>query len=139
MWVLLLLGRISMFTGWYDLIRGKVAPHNHEFVSADVRTFKDPGIGTYEMLSRQRDTGKSPEPTAVLSFAVSPLTPAAKGGRETPDYFGAEARYKSPSRSFSSPQAPPGIARDWDPSSTYAAPAPAYQAGIIDPLAMHKI
>jgi hypothetical protein len=123
-----------MFTGWYELIRSKISKGPNEFVSADVHIFKDPGgTGTYEMLSRER-TAKSPEPV------ISPITPLSfaamtKSGRETPDYFGREARYKSPSRSFSAPKPPVGYGRDWDPSSTYAAPAQPY----VDPLAMHKV
>lgn len=116
-----------MFTGWYEKARGHTEPANIEFVSTGARNFEDPG--TYEMLGRQRDTGKTPEP--VFS-QVSPLAPTAKGGRTTPDYFGHEARYKSPSRSFSSPQPPATIAHDWDPSRSYAAPQ-------TNPLGMHKI
>jgi len=122
-----------MFTGWIDMIKGRVKPSN-EFVSADVRVFKDPG--SYEMLGR--DTTKTPEPT--FSPAVTPISPAVKGGRETPDYFGREARYQSPARSFPVPKAPQGatqgVGQAWDPSRTHAAPQ--YYAGM-DPLSMNKI
>ncbi|KAH6675602.1 G protein-like protein-coupled receptor : GPCR, secretin-like protein [Halenospora varia] len=137
-WCFFLLGRWSMFQGWYDMARNKVKPNN-EFVSADVRTYKDPG--SYEMLGRDRDNGKTPEP---LTSPITPLSPAVKSGRETPDYFGREARYKSPSRSFSVPKAPqahtPGQSpippRTWDPAASHAQPT--YYAGM-DPLAMNKI
>lgn len=120
------------------MARNKVKPNN-EFVSADVRTYKDPG--SYEMLGRDRDNGKTPEP---LTSPITPLSPAVKSGRETPDYFGREARYKSPSRSFSVPKAPqahtPGQSpippRTWDPAASHAQPT--YYAGM-DPLAMNKI
>lgn len=115
-----------MFLGWWEMIRGKVQPNN-EFVSADVRQFKDPG--TYEMLGR--DSRKTPEP--LVSQAISPLSPVAKSGRETPDYFGREARYKSPSRSFSSPKPPLG---SWDSTTSHAQPL--YYEGM-DPLSMNKI
>jgi hypothetical protein len=118
-----------MFTGWYEKIRGRTEPANIEFVSTGARNFETPG--TYEMLGRDRDMGKTPEPV----FQISPLSPAAKGGRVTPDYFGHEARYKSPSRSFSSPQAPNTNSKDWDPSRSYAAP----QGQMRNPLGMHKI
>ena len=112
-WCLFLLGRMSMVTGWYEMIRGKVKPNN-EFVSADVSRFKDPG--SYEMLGRDRDHGKTPEPL------VTTMSPVAKSGRETPDYFGREARYKSPSRSFSAPKPPQGQAESWDSNLSHAAP-----------------
>ncbi|KAH8815050.1 G protein-like protein-coupled receptor : GPCR, secretin-like protein [Xylogone sp. PMI_703] len=121
--MLLLFGRFTMFTGWYDLVKGTVKP-NKEFVSVDVHNFKDPG--SYEMLSKDRDVGKTPEPM------MNPVEPAYKSGRTTPDYFGREARYKSPSRSFSSPKPPQGLSVAWDPATTHARP-------YVDPLAMNKI
>jgi hypothetical protein len=109
-WCLFLLGRFSMFTGWKELVMKRFKPNN-EFVSADVKAIKDPA--SYEMLSRERDTGKTPEPLlpythSPLPTPLSPPTPAAapRSGRTTPDYFGREARYKSPSRSFSNPRPP---------------------------------
>lgn len=112
-----------MFTGWYDLVKDLVKP-NKEFVSVDAHTFKDPG--SYEMLSKERDRGKTPEPI------VNQVEPVFKNGRTTPDYFGREARYKSPSRSFSAPKPPQGLNVAWDPSSTHAQP-------YVDPLSMNKI
>jgi hypothetical protein len=132
-WLLALLGRASMFTGWYELVRGKVKP-NTEFVSADVGRYKDPG--SYEMLGR--DNGKTPEPLAAQVTPLSP--PAAKSGRETPDYFGREARYKSPSRSFSAPKPPPQSPQQyqaWDSNRSHAPPQPYYSG--MDPLSMNKI
>jgi len=129
-WCLCLLGRFSMFTGWYEMVMGKVKPNN-EFVSADVRAFKDPS--SYEMLSRDRESGKTPEP--FVSQPITPLSPAQKSGRETPDYFGREARYKSPARSFSNPKPPQG-GQTWDPAATNARPF-AYPG--MDPLSMNKI
>lgn len=95
---------------------------------------------------------KSPEPYQqpyqqvypISPNPISPISPAVtKSGRETPDYFGREARYKSPSRSFSSPKPPPGGSMrtqtaSWDSTSTHAQPAQPYYAGM-DPLAMNKI
>jgi hypothetical protein len=112
------------------MFMGKVKPST-EFVSADVSRFKDPG--SYEMLGRERDTGKTPEP--MIFAAVTPLSPAAKSGRETPDYFGREARYKSPSRSFSAPKPPQG--QSWDSTLSHAQPLPYYSG--MDPLSMNKI
>lgn len=132
-WILFLFGRTSMFTGWYEMIRGKVKP-NTEFVSADVARFKDPG--SYEMLGRDFTNSKTPE--LVVASTMTPMSPVAKSGRETPDYFGREARYKSPSRSFSAPKPPPGPGQtaSWD--FTLSQASPQYYAGM-DPLSMNKI
>ena len=154
-WCLCLLGRLSMFTGWVDLIRHRVKPNN-EFVSADAHQYKDPS--SYEMLGRDRGKGdiKTPEPFVATPNAITPLSPVAKSGRETPDYFGREARYKSPSRSFSSPKPPPGQfapnthswnsqtstpiegtgSKEWDSVTPHAQST--YYVGM-DPLAMNKI
>lgn len=135
-WCLLFLGRFSMFVGWYDLIKNKLRP-NKDFVSADAHVSdfnKDPR--SYEMLASERND-KAPNAYSA-STTVTPVSPpAAKSGRETPDYFGREARYKSPSRSFSSPK-PPSAGQSWDSSQTYAAPASTYYTGM-DPLSMNKI
>jgi hypothetical protein len=124
-WSLIFLGRFSMFTGWYELVKSRIQP-NKEFVSVDARTFKDPR--SYEMLASARDTGKTPEPM------ITPISPVAESVREAPDYFGREARYKSPSGSFSSPKPPQG--RQWDSSASHAQPT--YYAGM-NPLSMNKI
>jgi hypothetical protein len=117
-----------MFTGWYRMV---IKPKK-EFISVDVKNLQDPR--SYEMLSRDRENGKTPEPLA----RPSSMSPAMRSGRETPDYFGREARYKSPSRSFSSPKPPQGGVGGvkWDPTSTHAQPT--YYAGM-DPLSMNKI
>ncbi|TVY59390.1 hypothetical protein LCER1_G000272 [Lachnellula cervina] len=131
-WCLFLLGRFSMFVGWWEMIRGRVKPYKTEFVSADVRQFKDPG--TYEMLGREQDNPKTPEP--LVSQPITPLSPVVKSGRETPDYFGREARYSSPSRSFSSPKPPQGNTRSWDSTTSHAKPL--YYEGM-NPLSINKI
>ncbi|KAH8602875.1 hypothetical protein B0O99DRAFT_604560 [Bisporella sp. PMI_857] len=116
-WLLLLLGRRSMFTGWVELVRGKIKP-NHEFVSADVGRFKDP--------------------VTPLSPAVQqPLKSTLKSGRETPDYFGREARYTSPSRSFSAPKPPTMVG--WDDTRSHAMPGRSPSPYKMDPLSMNKI
>lgn len=135
-WCMLLLGRLSMFKGWYELVMGKVKKET-EFVSVDVNMYKD--ATTYEMLGRDRDSkgGKTPEPFSA-STPLTPLSPAAKSGRTTPDYFGREARYQSPSRSFSTSRPPPrGEGYTWDPEATQARPYKHPQR--MDPLSMNKI
>lgn len=148
-WCLILLGRWSMVTGWIELIRGKVKPDT-EFVSADVRTLKIPNAGNYEMLSRDRDNLNANTNSKAQDYSItpiSPLSPAAlptptnKSGRETPDYFGREARYKSPTRSFSSPKPPHSAMRSWDSQASHAMPHQQPQQFYpgMDPLSMNKI
>lgn len=75
-----------MFIAWYDMVKSRFRP-TKEFVSVDALAFtKD--TRSYEMLSKE--AGKTPEPV------LSPITPAMHTGRETPDYFGREARYQHP-------------------------------------------
>ncbi|KAB8299203.1 hypothetical protein EYC80_001299 [Monilinia laxa] len=115
-WAALFLGRKSMITGWFEMFKGKIKPNN-EFVSADAHAYKDPRA--YEMLSKDRDQRDSKTMEAYETPDVlTPVSPVRKSGRETPDYFGREARYKSPSRSFSKPNPP----QSWDSTSTYAPP-----------------
>jgi len=127
-WLLLLMGRFTMFTGWYELVKGVVKP-NREFVSADARALaftKD--ARSYEVLASggKENTSKTPD------LPLTPISPAARSGRGTPDYFGREAKYKNPTQSFSSPRAPRG--RSWDPNATNA-----QSSHRIDPLSMNKI
>ncbi len=142
-----------MFSGWYEMAMGKVKPEV-EFVSADVRALKD--TNTYEMLSRQRDTGLSKTPDARNSQMATPSSPqpilnhervtstmTSKSERPvTPDYFGREARYKSPARSFSRPGPPQSLrgsgtaSPEWDPTSTQARP---FVFPDRNPLNMNKI
>ncbi|KAG9245704.1 G protein-like protein-coupled receptor : GPCR, secretin-like protein [Calycina marina] len=141
LWLLLLLGRFSMFVGWFELIRGSKSRKNTEFVSVDVGRLKDPV--SYEMLGRNID--RSPEPTLTQ---ITPLSPSAQysanSGRETPDYFGREARYKSPSRSFSAPKplqqadGTSGGDSDVQQQVSWATDRPTRPA-YIDPLGMNKI
>jgi hypothetical protein len=49
-----------MFTGWYEKARGRSKAANIEFISASAHNFEDQG--TYEMLGRDRDKSKAPEP-----------------------------------------------------------------------------
>ncbi|KFY39957.1 hypothetical protein V495_05681 [Pseudogymnoascus sp. VKM F-4514 (FW-929)] len=101
-WLLLLMSRLTMFTGWYDLVKSKTKPSG-EFISAD----------------------------AARAYTVT--SPTGRSGRQTPDYFGREAKYQNPTHSFSSPRPPPG--RDWNAAETHA---PSAQQRHIDPLGMNK-
>ncbi|AEO70061.1 uncharacterized protein THITE_2120943 [Thermothielavioides terrestris NRRL 8126] len=155
-WLLFLLGRWSMVTGWWDLFVELPNRNKREFVSVDARLDdlkKD--TRSYEMLSR--DTGKTMDesvtpsvetpisPTLARSTAGSPMAPdrypANNDGRRTPDYFGNTARYHAPARSFSSPR-PPQTTVTWDARETYARPtSPPYrqQDRYVNPLGMNRI
>lgn len=91
-WLLFLLGRWSMVTGWIELLPFS-AGKKKEFVSADARD----------------DTKQD-----------SLMTPIQPAGRRTPDYFGQTARYHAPTRSFSNPRPP--SPPSWDATNTYARP-----------------
>ncbi|KAK8049715.1 hypothetical protein PG994_011445 [Apiospora phragmitis] len=106
-WLLFLLGRWSMVTGWletFGMTGGKRA--KKEFVSMDARIDLKSDPRSYEMLSH--DSGKDAEAGLTpISPAMSPTSP--RNGRHTPDYFGPGAvatRYQPHSRSFSSPRPP---------------------------------
>jgi hypothetical protein len=119
------MGRFSMFTGWYEFVMSKIRP-NREFVSVDAARVPAPrDLRSYEMLS---SSGKNPTPVRTSDVLLTPITAASQNGRVTPDYFGREAKYQNPTRSFSSPKPPQG--RQWSPTSTHAPP--------MDPLSMNK-
>ncbi|KAG6030336.1 hypothetical protein E4U41_000126 [Claviceps citrina] len=99
-WLIFLLGRISMITGWYELFRSMLSKdQQREFVSVDARYEDKKDVHrsrSYEMLSR--DT----------SALTSPLSPARSPDPEpkTIEFFGETARYHAPAKSFSSPRPP---------------------------------
>jgi len=142
-WLMLLLGRWSMFTGWAELFRHLFRGRKKEFVSVDARYDMKKEQRSYEMLSRDS------------SAVVTPLSPAVKSpaspssGMRTPDYFGRTARYNPPPRSFSNPRPPqsppPGVAppppmNGWDSSRMYTR-SPPQPNGFEDmnPLGMNRI
>ncbi|KAI1396382.1 hypothetical protein F4819DRAFT_504438 [Hypoxylon fuscum] len=141
LWLLLLLGRWSMVTGWMELFgainanRGK-----KEFVSVDARMDdikQDPR--SYEMLDR--DSGK---PDTVLTPLSATMSPTARGGRATPDYFGqATARYQPHQRSFSSPRPPQQLHWDAMPEYEQSYPQPPMPSSrphdYVNPLGMNRI
>lgn len=153
-WLLVLLGRWSMVTGWVELFTHRPSQAKREFVSVDAR-LDDMKMNTdprsYEMLSR--DSGKTmmmdgmvtpdtvregPIYPPIRSYLASPASPPIESpaqspthsGRRTPDYFGPTARYQAPLRSFSSPRPPTregkGSQASWDVNATYASPGREY-------------
>ncbi|KAK3309552.1 uncharacterized protein B0T15DRAFT_545341 [Chaetomium strumarium] len=160
-WLLFLLGRWSMITGWRDMFMSVPNRNKREFVSVDARLDdlkKD--TRSYEMLSR--DTGKTMD-ESVTPSAVTPVSPTqarspvgspnfhdyaqnyaqnhtqTNDGRRTPDYFGNTARYHTPARSFSSPRPPQTVT--WDARETYARSTSPYaqQDRYVNPLGMNRI
>lgn len=168
-WLLVLLGRVSMLTAWRDLAFS-FGRNKKEFVSADARLddYKR-DTRSYEMLSR--DCGKtmddvvtptagtpisplarthirSPSPVASKEYAFNYSNSDSNDGRRTPDYFGHTVRYNTPARSFSSPRPPQQQhSGGWDARETYAAPARTRNASrspepndpYVNPLAMNQI
>lgn len=121
LWLLVLLGRWSMVTGWADYFRGVGGhPPNKEFVSVDARSNLKGEGRSYEMLSHSKEE-------SISLTAVSPVKPYTGpiDGRRTPDYFdqappgnfGQAARYQPHQRSFSAPRPPQQAG--WETTSPY--------------------
>ncbi|KAI0446830.1 hypothetical protein F4803DRAFT_454592 [Xylaria telfairii] len=145
LWLLLILGRWSMVTGWIEWAGSLGGRQNNEFVSADARLDLKNDPRSYEMLDR--DSTAKNETILTPRSAMSPVSP----GRKTPDYFGRTAPYQPHQRSFSSPRAPNNVRFEMmdayqsypdPPAATYTSTSPqqAYTAyGDIHPLGMNKI
>lgn len=166
-WLVILLGRWSMVTGWGELLHLTKTPDRakREFISVDARVDdlkKD--TRSYEMLSRDQDgktvddvvTPGTVSPTSPVNarshngfespFPQEPTSPppsmSMPGGRRTPDYFGNTARYHAPVRSFSSPRPPPSQVQ-WseggDNESRRSPPPPRSPYDDRNPLGMNRI
>ncbi|PYH87889.1 hypothetical protein BO71DRAFT_392620 [Aspergillus ellipticus CBS 707.79] len=129
-WNFVLFARPSMFMGWAEVAKSRVGKPG-EFVSADPR--RTPDSRTYEMLSNNglppyNATATTTTTTTITTKEPEPVvrspSPARTMGTKSPDgaFYGREARYVRPARSFSSPQAPDtyGAVREWDPEATFA-------------------
>jgi len=117
LWLVLLLGRWSMFTGWRDMLATVPSRNKREFVSVDARLDDLKETNTLTPIS---PVLKSPlrSPSSVRASSATPNN----DGRRTPDYFGHTARYHAPTKSFSSPRPPQQVT--WDARDTYASPNP---------------
>jgi len=148
LWLLLLLGRWSMVTGWIELFASLGGRRNKEFVSVDARIDLKNDPRTYEMLDR--DSTAKNEDLLTPSSAMSPTSQ----GRKTPDYFGQTGPYQSyhpHQRSFSTPRAPQNVHFEMMNTQTYPqSPDPAYTAhthsqaysedyGDMNPLGMNRV
>jgi hypothetical protein len=159
-WLLFLLGRLSMITGWFELITKPFRPQKKEFVSVDAR--RDNGktlAGPYEMID-SKEPYKAPDDDVLSPMPSAVISPQA--GRRTPDYFGQAtqyqasayhapaseavqyqpprgetAQYHAPSRSYSRTRPPQQPAGNWDPQSTWAPSTIANREK--NPLGMNRI
>jgi hypothetical protein len=159
-WLLFLLGRLSMITGWFELITKPFRPQKKEFVSVDAR--RDNGktlAGPYEMID-SKELYRGPDDDVLSPIPPAVMSPQA--GRRTPDYFGQPtqyqasayhapaseavryeqpvgetAQYHAPARSFSRTRPPQQSSENWDPQSTWAPSTVASREK--NPLAMNRI
>ncbi|KAL8666725.1 MAG: hypothetical protein Q9202_001263 [Teloschistes flavicans] len=124
-WTLLFLGRLSMVPAWIELIRKTFRPSHQDFASVDARRFSA-SPRHYEMITSPPQTAystlKMPE-AAVTSPSIDGDTIAVVSPQSQKDYFPRDAKYVSPTMSFSTPRPPSSgrhQGREWDPSSTHA-------------------
>lgn len=146
-WCLLFLGQWTMIPAWYSLLRRPfVGPP--DFVSVDARRLSakprsyaelrstpnqtfDPA--TYEMLPSPPKPTFSPifqEPKTKFAPSSEADAHSLSPPTANTDYFGREAKYSTPSYSFSNPRPPttlgggqaqgPGQRTMWDPRTTHA-------------------
>ncbi|KAI4151206.1 MAG: hypothetical protein L6R39_002088 [Caloplaca ligustica] len=125
-WTLLFLGRSSMIPAWIDLIRRRFT-RSHDFVSVDAKRFSA-GPRHYEMITSPPQTAyatlKSPD-AVITSPSIGGDTIAVLSPESQHDYFPRDAKYVSPTMSFSTPRPPSSgrhQGREWDPASTHARP-----------------
>ncbi|KAL8951972.1 MAG: hypothetical protein Q9222_002095 [Ikaeria aurantiellina] len=124
-WAFLFLGRSSMIPAWIELIRKRFA-RTHDFVSVDARRFSSKPIN-YEMITSPPQTAyslKVPE-AAITSPSIDGDTIATLSPQKHDEYFPRDAKYISPTMSFSTPRPPSSgrhQGREWDPASTHAPP-----------------
>lgn len=128
--VFILLVRVSMFTGWLDLVRCKFGS-KREFVSLDAHQY---AVGEHQFELAQVQPSIAAYP-GTHSADVSPMSPKEKDVEhdiepyrrsvtDTPEHFSTDAtrEYITPNLSFSAPRAPSQAAThgEWDPRSTHA-------------------
>ncbi|KAL8933742.1 MAG: hypothetical protein Q9211_005615 [Gyalolechia sp. 1 TL-2023] len=125
-WTLLFLGRASMVPAWFEFFRESFTRWRND-ASVDVtESSADPRY--YEMITSPPRTAytalKIPE-AAVTSPSMEWDTIAVLSPENQQDYFPRDAKYVSPTMSFSTPQPPSSgrhQGREWDPATTHAPP-----------------
>ncbi|KAL9045848.1 MAG: hypothetical protein Q9214_001181 [Letrouitia sp. 1 TL-2023] len=140
MWTILFFGRASMVPAWISLVRKRFS-RSHDFVSVDARRLSNQPR-QYEMITSPPQTAynaKSPN-TFVTSPSIDGDTIAALSpSSQQKDYFFSappEAKYTSPTLSFSTPRPPSSSSRlqgrEWDPACTHANPSNFYLQNGLD-------
>jgi hypothetical protein len=128
--VFLLMARVPMLGAWRDLFVNLIHGKKREFISLDARQMT-PDISKIPMT--KVTTPNAPSQTPASPPAASPpvarpggYTSGTTAGRPSEDYFSIyskekelEREYKTPSRSFSSPNSPAvrNTVEFWDPRS----------------------
>ncbi|KAL9590246.1 MAG: hypothetical protein Q9203_000974, partial [Teloschistes exilis] len=114
-WTLLFLGRLSMVPAWVELIRKRFRRSHQDFASVDARRFSA-SPRHYEMMTSPPQTAystlKMPE-AAVTSPSIDGDTIAVLSPQSQEEYFPRDAKYVSPTMSFSTPR-PPSSGRHQD-------------------------
>lgn len=103
-WALIFVGKFSMVKGWSEFLRLHFS-RSHDFVSVDARRLSDPR--NYEMLTSMPNQahiqkGLDEEDTLTDAHSSKEFSPSTY----SEGYYGRDARYRSPSFSFSSPRPP---------------------------------
>lgn len=120
-----------MVLGWIDLVQRRLSRHN-EFVSADAKSMStDPrhyeiltptigNLGTTTTITSLANRASSPQAAATSPGSLRATSPTYGGDQKT-DHPGREAKYVSPSNSFSTPRLPNAIGnRGRDKTATFS-------------------
>ncbi|ODA79573.1 hypothetical protein RJ55_05167 [Drechmeria coniospora] len=113
-WLLFLLGRWAMISGWIELLQSLTCLRKKEFVSVDARYEVKQDSRSYEMLSR--DSSAVITPLSPVKSPTLPNTP------RTADYFAQTAHQHTPAPSYSSPRASQMQTVSWDAPKTLIHP-----------------
>ncbi|KAI4112912.1 MAG: hypothetical protein LQ345_006015 [Seirophora villosa] len=132
-WTLLFLGRASMVPAWIGLIRKRFT-RSHDFVSVDAKRLST-GPRHYELITSPPQTGykslKTPE-AAVTSPSIDGSTIAVLSPGNAQEYFPRDAKYFSPTMSFSTPRAPSSGRHHGQGGDLASRHAHSFQPGIDD-------
>lgn len=114
-----------MIPAWIELIRKRFA-RKHDFVSVDAKRFSATGR-PYEIITSPPQSAYTPKipDAAVTSPSLDGDTIAVLSPQSQKDDFTRDAKYVSPTMSFSTPRPPSSgryHGREWDPVNTYARP-----------------
>ncbi|KAI4190226.1 MAG: hypothetical protein LQ348_003690 [Seirophora lacunosa] len=132
-WTLIFLGRASMVPAWIGLIRKRFT-RSHDFVSVDAKRLST-GPRHYELINSPPQTGytslKTPE-AVVTSPSIDGSTIAVLSSESPHEYFPRDAKYFSPTMSFSTPRAPSSGRRHGQGGDLASTHARSFPPGIDD-------